>query len=142
RSEIPLAVHQGIPHVELLREPDERVVDRRVAVGMEVAHHLTDDLGALAVGAVAGEPHEAHAVQDAPMRGLQSVAGVGQRSPDDYAHRVIHVRALHLVFDVDWNFGGGEIHKADYGLRTTDYGLQTTDYRLNDQPANEDCVTT
>ena len=45
-----------------------------------------------------------HAVQHTAMRGLQPVADVRQRSADDHAHRVIHVRALHLVFDVDGDF--------------------------------------
>jgi hypothetical protein len=36
------------------------------------------------------------------MRRLEAVAGVGQRSSNDYAHGVIHVRTLHFVFDVDW----------------------------------------
>ena len=35
------------------------------------------------------------------MRRLEAVAGVGQRSSNDYAHGVIHMRALHFVFDVD-----------------------------------------
>src|SRR5207247_4480587 len=35
------------------------------------------------------------------MRRLQPVADVWQRSSDDYAHGVIHVRTLHFVFDVD-----------------------------------------
>ena len=37
----------------------------------------------------------------AAMRRLEAVAGVGQGSSHDYAHRVIHVGPLHLVFDVD-----------------------------------------
>jgi hypothetical protein len=112
-AEVPLAVDQEIAHVEFLREADERVVDRRVAMGVVVPHDLADDLRALAVGAVARQPHRPHAVQHTPVRGLQAVARVGQRSADDYAHGVIHVRALHLVFDVDGNFdrnvGHGEI---------------------------------
>ena len=35
------------------------------------------------------------------MRRLEAIADVRERAPDDHAHRVIHVRALHLVFDVD-----------------------------------------
>ena len=101
RAEVPLAVDQGIAHVEVLRQADERVVDRRVAVRVVVAHDLADDLRALAVGAVRRQPHRPHAVEHAAVRRLQAVAHVGQRAPDDYAHRVIHVRALHLVFDVD-----------------------------------------
>ena len=101
RSEVPLAVDQRGAHVEVLRHPHERVVDRRVAVGMEVAHHLADDLGALPVAARRRQPHRLHAVQHAAMCRLQPVAHVGQRSSNDYAHGVIHVRPLHLVFDVD-----------------------------------------
>ena len=104
RAEVALAVDQGIAHVEVLRQADERVVDRRVAVRVIVAHHLADDLRALAIGAVRRQAHRAHAVEHAAVRRLQAVAHVGQRSPDDYAHRVIHVRALHLVFDVDGDF--------------------------------------
>ena len=120
RAEVPLAVDQGISHVELLRHSHERVVDRRVAVRVEIAHHLADDLGALAVAARRGQPHRLHPVEDAAVRRLEAVARVGQRSSDDYAHGVIHVRALHLVFDVDGVLRGGEIsHKfGDWGLGT------------------------
>ena len=101
RSEVALAVDQRVAHVEVLRQPDERVVDRRVAVGMEVAHHLADDLRALAVAARRRQPHRLHAVEHAAVRRLEAVARVGQRSSNDYAHGVIHVRPLHFVFDVD-----------------------------------------
>ena len=101
RTEVALPVHRRVAHVEVLRQPDQRVVDRRVAVGMEVAHHLADNLCALAVATARRQPHRLHAVEDAAVSGLQPVAGVGQRSSHDYAHRVIHVRPLHLVFDVD-----------------------------------------
>ena len=40
-------------------------------------------------------------MQDAAVHGLQSVADVGQRAPDDDAHRVVEVRLPHLVFEVD-----------------------------------------
>jgi hypothetical protein len=80
-----------------------------------VADHLADDLRALAVRAVRREAHLPHREQHAPMGGLQAVADVGKRAPDDYAHRVIHVRALHLVFDIDRN---SRVH-AEYGARLT-----------------------
>ena len=43
------------------------------------------------------------------MRRLEPVAGVGQRSSNDYAHGVIHVRPLHFVFDVDGVFVRDEV---------------------------------
>jgi hypothetical protein len=100
RAEIALAVDQRIAHVEILRQPHERVVDRLVAVGMEIPHHLADDLRALPVPARRRQAHGLHAVQDPAVRRLQTVARVGERSSNDYAHGVIHVRPLHFVFDV------------------------------------------
>ena len=101
RAEVALAVDQGLAHVEVLRQAHQRVVDGRVAVRVIGAHHVADDLGALAIGAVRRQAHLAHAEQHAAVRGLEAVSYVGQRAPDDHAHGVIHVRALHLVFDVD-----------------------------------------
>ena len=85
-----------------------------------VAHHLADDLRALAMTPrLEASPIVAHAVEHAPVRRLQPVADVRQRSPDDHAHRVIHVRALHLVFDVDGDFIEA---KSDIGSLAT-FGL-------------------
>ena len=50
-AEVALAVDQRVADVEVLGEPCQRLVDRAVAVGVIVAHHLADDLGAFAEGA-------------------------------------------------------------------------------------------
>ena len=100
-TEVSLAIHQRGAHVEVLRQADERVVNGGVAVGMVIPHHLADDLRALAIAARRRQPHRLHAVEDPAMRRLETVANVGERAPDDYAHGVIHVRAAHFVFDVD-----------------------------------------
>ena len=101
RAEVPLAIDQRIAHGEILRHADERVVNRRVAVRVIFAEDFADDLGALAGGRLGSEAHLVHAEEDAPVHGLQAVANVGQRAAHDYAHRVIDVRPLHLVFDID-----------------------------------------
>ena len=45
-AEVALAVDQGVAHGEVLGHADQRVVDRRVAVRVVLAHHLADDGGA------------------------------------------------------------------------------------------------
>ena len=117
RTEVALAVDQGVAHVEVLRQTDERVVRRHVAVRVVVADDFADDLRALAVRAVRRQAHLAHRVQHAAVRGLQPVAHVRQRAPDDHAHRVIEVRAPHLVFDVygDSLFSGHGSDRAGGG---------------------------
>src|SRR5215831_1921655 len=100
-AKVPLAVDQGVSHVEVLGEADESVVDGGVAVGVILAEDLADDLGALAVGLGRGEAQFVHAVEDAAVHGLEAVADVGQGPADDYAHRVIEVRLPHFRFDID-----------------------------------------
>ena len=98
-AEVALAVDQLVAHRELLRHADQRVVDRRVPVGVIVAHHLADDLGALGIGARRPEAELVHRVEDTAMNRLQPVAHVGQGAPDDDRHRVVEVRGLHLVLE-------------------------------------------
>ncbi len=103
RTEISLPVHQWIAHRERLRHAHQRIVDRRVAVRMVLTHHLPGDLRRFRRRAVRREAHLVHPVKDAPVYRLQPVADIRQRAPHDHAHRVIEVRLLHLVFNIDGN---------------------------------------
>ncbi len=117
RPKVPLTVDQGIPHVETLRHPNERVVDGGISVGVEIPHDLADDLGALAICAIGGQPHQAHAIDDPAMGRFETVPHIGQRTPDDDAHGIVHVGAPHLVFDVDGRFDIGSVGHMDYSDR-------------------------
>ena len=46
-TEIPLPVDQRVAHGKILRQPRHRVVDRRVAMRVIVAHDVAADLGRL-----------------------------------------------------------------------------------------------
>ena len=43
------------------------------------------------------------------MHGLEAVAGIGQRAPDDHRHRVIEIGAAHLLFDIDGDEVGAAV---------------------------------
>ncbi len=101
RAVVALAVDERVAHREVLREADHRVVDRRVAVRVVLAEHVADDGRALPVSAGRHEPLLVRAVQDAPVHRLEPVAHIGDRSPDDDAHRVVEVRRPHLVLNRD-----------------------------------------
>ena len=113
RAEVALAVDQRQAHRPVLRHARQRVVDRAVAVGVIVAHHVADDLGGLAIGPASDEAAFLAGEQDAAVDRLQAVAHVGQRTADDHAHRVIEVAGLHLVDDVD---------ARELAHRTRDFG--------------------
>ena len=77
------------------------VVDRRVAVRVQLAHDVADDARALHVPTVGTQAHLVHLVQDPAMHRLQPVARVGERAGVDDRVGVLEVTALHLVGDVD-----------------------------------------
>ena len=94
RSEVARAVDERIPQRERLRHADERFVERRVAVRMVVAHHVADDLRALAVLGVGGQVLLPHRVEDAALHRLEPVAHVRQRTRGDDRQRVVQVTGL------------------------------------------------
>ena len=55
-AEVALPVDQRVADVEILRQPRHRVIDRGVAMGVIVAHHVARDLGRLAEPARRGQP--------------------------------------------------------------------------------------
>ena len=57
-AEIALPVDQRIALGEILREAHQRVVDRLVAMRMELAHHVADDLGGLLERGAGIEPQQ------------------------------------------------------------------------------------
>ena len=100
-TEVALAVDHRIAHRPRLGQTNQRVVDRRVAVRVEVTHGVGDGLGRLHVttlGTVAVVPHR---VEDAAVYRLEAVADVRERTPDDDAHRIVDVASLHLGLDID-----------------------------------------
>jgi hypothetical protein len=101
RTEIALAIHQHMAQREILRQTDDGVVHRRVAVRVVLTDHVADDTGRLLVRPVPVVVQLVHRKQHAAMHRLQAISGVRQRTPHDHAHRVIEVRTTHLLFETD-----------------------------------------
>ena len=56
RAEVALAVNERVAQRELLRHPDQRVVDGLITVRVVLAHHLADDERGLAEGPIGLQP--------------------------------------------------------------------------------------
>ncbi len=98
-TEIALPIDQHVSHRKRLRHAHDRVVNRGVSVGMIFTDDVADDARRFLVGLVVIVAEFAHRVQHPPMHRFQSVADIGQRAADDYAHRVIEIGLLHLLFE-------------------------------------------
>ncbi len=77
RAEVALAVDQGVAQAEVLGHAHQGVVDGTFAVGVQLAHHVAGDPGRLEPQPVGPGAEVVHAVEDAPVHGLEPVAGVG-----------------------------------------------------------------
>ena len=100
-AEIALPVDQRIALREILRQTHQRVVDRLVAVRMEITHHVADHLGRFLEGRIGVEPQHAHAVEDAAVHRLQAVARVRQCAIHDGGERVGEVALLQRLAQRD-----------------------------------------
>ena len=100
-AEVALPVHERITHREILRQTHQRIVDRRIAMRMELTHHITDDTGAFCIGLIGIETQQTHGVHDATMHRLQAVAHVRQRTMHDRRQRISEVTFLESRFEID-----------------------------------------
>ena len=100
-AKVALTLDEGIARGEILRETDERLVDRLVAVRVERAHNVADNLRAFLERRAGVELQHVHAVEDAPMHRLQPVARVGQRAAHDGGERIGEIALLQRVAQVD-----------------------------------------
>ncbi len=77
-AEIALAVDQRIALGEILGEAHQGVVDRLVAMGMELADDVADDAGAFLESGAGIEPQQPHGIEQPAVDRLQAVARIGQ----------------------------------------------------------------
>ena len=101
RAEIAMAVEQWMTAGEALNKPHQGVVNGLITVGVVFAEDVTDNPRAFPIRTVWGEPQFLHRVQNPPLDGFETIAGIGQRPTHDHAHRVFEVGALHLLMQGD-----------------------------------------
>ena len=100
-AEIALTVDQRIARGKILGETHQRVIDRLIAVRVEVAHHVADDLCRFLERSAGIEAQEPHAVENAAMHRLEPVARVRQRAVHDGGERVGEIALLQRLAQRD-----------------------------------------
>ena len=98
--EVALPVDERVAHRERLRETNQRVVDRDVAVRVVRAHHVADHARALEARPIRLQAGLVHRVEHAAVHRLQPVADVRKRPRDDHAHRVVEEARAHLLLEL------------------------------------------
>jgi hypothetical protein len=94
RTKVSLAFHQRITQRKILGHADHGVIDRRVAMRVVLAKHVTDHVRAFAEFGRRTQPLVPHGIEDATMHRLQAVTDVGKRTIDDDGHGIIQKRRL------------------------------------------------
>ncbi len=93
-AEVPLPLDQRVAQREWLGEADQRIVEGKVSVRVELAHHVADHAAALFERAVGRKSQLPHAPQDPAVNRLQSVAQIRQRARRDRGHGIDQVPLL------------------------------------------------
>ena len=101
RPEIALAVHQRVANRKRLCHPYQGVVQRLVAVRVVFTHRVAHHARRLAVRRSGRGRDFVHRIQQPAMHRLQPVAHIRNSPRDDRAHRIVDIRGLHLLDDVD-----------------------------------------
>ena len=101
RAVVAVEVDERVAQREGLGHAHEGVIDRAVAVRMELGHRVAGDAGALDEGAVGPEALLLHVPDDPPVHRLEAVAHVRQGAGHDDGHGVVQEGPLHLLLDLD-----------------------------------------
>ncbi len=96
-----MPVDQWIPERELLGHADQRVVDGNIAMGVILAQNISNNTRALLIWLVPEAPEFIHGKEDSPMYWFQPIAKVRQCTTNNDTHRILEVRLLHLILDVN-----------------------------------------
>ena len=75
-AEIPLPVDQRIALGKILCETHQRVIDRQLSMGMELADHIADDAGAFLVPGGGVQAKLVHRVHNSPVHRLETIAHI------------------------------------------------------------------
>jgi len=75
-AEVPLTLDQRVPRGEVLRQANEGVVDRNVAVRVVLRHHDTDDVRRLPERPVVSQALLEHREEDPALHRLKAVANI------------------------------------------------------------------
>ena len=110
-AEIALPVDQRIALRKILRQPHQRVVDRLVAVRMELADDVADHARAFLERRVGIEAQLLHRIQQPPVHRLEPVARIRQRAVHDGRQRIGEIALFQRIAQrdlLDRTADGGE----------------------------------
>src|SRR5215472_2432606 len=107
-AEISLALDQRVALREILRQPHQRLVNRELAVRMELADYIADHAGAFLVSRGRIEAELLHRMQYPAVHRLQPVAHIGQRARHDRRQRIGEIALAERVGEVDIADHAGE----------------------------------
>ena len=101
-SKVTLTINQRTPQREVLRHPNQRVVNRNGSVRVKVTGRVTRNLCTLARLRVGRESQPLiHHVHDAPLHGFQSVTNIRQCARCDDRQSVVEIPPARFFADAD-----------------------------------------
>ena len=98
RAKVALPIHQHIAQRKGLRHAHDGLIHGRIAMRVVFTDYIADYAGGFFICAVPVVFQLVHGVEHAAVHGLQAVAHIGQRAPNNHGHGVIQIGFFHFVF--------------------------------------------
>ena len=115
-AEIALAVDQRVARSEILGQAHQSVIDRLVAMGMELADDIADHAGGFLEARAGVEAELAHGIEQPAMHRLQPVAHIGQGARHDGGEGIGEIALAEGIGErcqsdllAGWAGGGGRL---------------------------------
>ncbi len=99
-AKIALPVYQRIAHGKILCHADYRVIYGHIAVRMIFTYDIAYNTRRLLVGLIIVVVEFIHGIEYASMDRLEPISDVRQGAAYDYAHRIIKIGLLQLIYYV------------------------------------------
>ena len=101
RTEVSLAENGRIALVPVLRKPCKGIIDAGITVRMIFTQHLTHNLRALPGRPGICQSESVHSEEHTSLNRFETIPHVRERTGHDDGHRIVDVRATHLLIDLD-----------------------------------------
>lgn len=111
-----MAADQRIAGVEWLGQTNEGGIDDAFAVRVVFTAGVAANTGALHFFRAGVEVEVVHGDKDAALRGLETVAGVGESAGNDDAHGIGEITVAQIVVDVQVANAQPSVFVGDFGL--------------------------
>ena len=101
RTKVTLSVNQLVAHCPTLGHTHHCIVNRRVAMRVELTKHVTHNTSRFLIRGSGKITQFLHAIKHPSVHRLETIAHIRKSSRHNHRHRIVDVCRTHLILNID-----------------------------------------